>query len=117
MYQMNKVFVEYFDKFVVVLIDDILVFSRNGEEHEEHLRLVLRKLREHQLYAKFSKCDFWLKEVSFLGHIITNGGIVVDPNKVQDVLNRIHPRMYQRSGVFLVWRVITAGLLRGSRRL
>jgi hypothetical protein len=117
MYQMNKVFVEYFDKFVVVLIDDILVFSRNGEEHEEHLRLVLQKLREHQLYAKFSKCDFWLKEVSFLGHIITNGGIVVDPNKVQDVLNRIHPRMYQRSGVFLVWRVITAGLLRGSRRL
>jgi hypothetical protein len=61
MYLMNKVFMEYFDKFVVVFIDDILVFSRSEEEHEEHLRLVLQKLREHQLYDKFSKCDFWLK--------------------------------------------------------
>jgi hypothetical protein len=87
MYLMNKVFMEYLDRFVVVFIDDILVFSRNEEEHEEHLRLVLQKLREHHLYAKFSKCDFWLKEVSFLGHIITNGGIAVDPSKVQDVLN------------------------------
>jgi hypothetical protein len=87
MYLMNKVFMEYLDKFVVVFIDDILVFSRNEEEHEEHLRLVLQKLREHQLYAKFSKCDFWLKEVSFHGHIITDGGIVVDPSKVHDVLN------------------------------
>jgi hypothetical protein len=68
------------------------VFSRNEEEHEEHLRLVLQKLREHQLYAKFSKCDFWLKEVSFLGHIITDGGIVVDPSKVQDVLNWNPPK-------------------------
>jgi ribonuclease HI len=71
----------------VVFIDDILVFSRSEEEHEEHLRLVLQKLREHQMYAKFSKCDFWLKEVSFLGHIITNGGIAVDLSKVRDVLN------------------------------
>jgi hypothetical protein len=61
-------------------------------EHEEHLRLVLQKLQEHQLYAKFSKCDFWLKEVSFLGHIITNGGIAVDSSKVQDVLNWNPPR-------------------------
>jgi hypothetical protein len=67
MYLMNKVFMEYLDRLVVVFIDDILVFSRNEVEHEEHLRLVLQKLREHQLYAKFSKCDFWLKEVSFLG--------------------------------------------------
>jgi hypothetical protein len=66
MYLMNKVFMEYLDKYVVVFIDDILVFSRSEEEHEEHLRLVLQKLREHQLYAKFSKCAFWLKEVSFL---------------------------------------------------
>jgi hypothetical protein len=87
MYLMNKVFMEYLDKFVVVFIDDILVFSRSVENNEEHLRLVLQKLREHQLYAKFSKCDFWLKEVSFLGHIITDGGIVVDPSKVRDVLN------------------------------
>jgi hypothetical protein len=87
MYLMNKVFMEYLDKFVVVFIDDILVYSRNEEEHEEHLRLVLQKLRENQLYAKFSKCEFWLEEVSFLGHVITKGGIAVDPGKVRDVLN------------------------------
>jgi hypothetical protein len=74
MYLMNKVFMEYLDKFVVVFIDDILVFSRSEEEHEEHLWFVLQKLWEHQLYAKFSKCDFWLKEVSFHRHIITDSG-------------------------------------------
>jgi hypothetical protein len=84
---MNKVFMEFLDKFVVVFIDDILVFSKTNEEHAEHLRLVLQKLREHKLYAKRSKCKFWLKEVSFLGHVVSNGGITVDPNKVQDVLN------------------------------
>jgi hypothetical protein len=73
---MNKVFMEYLDQFVVVFIDDILVYSQNEEAHEDHLRLVLQKLRDNQLYAKFSKCDFWLKEVAFLGNIITNGGIV-----------------------------------------
>ena len=87
MYLMNKVFMEYLDKIVVVFIDDILVYSKNEEEHEEHLRLVLQKLREHQLYAKFSKCEFWLKEVSFLGHIISNGWLAVDPKKVRDVLS------------------------------
>jgi hypothetical protein len=92
MYLMNKVFMEYLDKFVVVFIDDILVFSRSEEEHEEHLRLVLQKLREHQLYAKFGKCAFWLKEVSFLGHIITDRGIAVDPSKVRDVLNWSPPK-------------------------
>jgi hypothetical protein len=89
---MNKVFMEYLHKFVVVFIGDILVFSLSEEEHENHLRLVLQKLREHQLYAKFSKCDFWLKEVSFLGHIITDGGIVVDPSKVRVVLNWSPPK-------------------------
>jgi hypothetical protein len=87
MYLMNKVFMEYLDKFVVVFIFNILVYSRNEEQHEEHLRLVLQKLRENQLYAKFSKCEFWLREVSFLGHVITGGGIAVDPGKVRDVLN------------------------------
>jgi hypothetical protein len=86
MYLMNKVFMEYLDKFVMVFIDDILIYSKNEEEHEEHLRLVLQKLREHHLYAKFSKCDFWLKEISFLGNIITDGGISVDPAKVSDAL-------------------------------
>ena len=83
---MNNVFMEYLDKFVVVLIDDILIYSKTEEEHEEHLRLVLQKLREHQLYAKLSKCDFWLKEVSLLGHVISNGGVAVSPKNVADVL-------------------------------
>jgi hypothetical protein len=71
----------------VVFIDDILVYSRSEEEHDEHLRLVLQKLRDHKLYAKLSKCEFWLKQVAFLGHIVSNGGISVDPSKVQDVLS------------------------------
>ncbi|WVZ70784.1 hypothetical protein U9M48_019424 [Paspalum notatum var. saurae] len=68
MYMMNSVFIEYLDKFVVIFIDDILIYSKTEEEHEEHLSLVLQKLREHKLYAKFSKCDFWIEEVKFLGH-------------------------------------------------
>jgi hypothetical protein len=87
MYLMNKVFMEYLDKFVVVFIDDILVFSKMGEEHETHLRLVLERLRAHQLYAKFSKCKFWITEIAFIGHINSAGEISVDPSKVKDVLN------------------------------
>jgi hypothetical protein len=101
MYLMNKVFLEYLDKFVVVFIDDILIYSKTEEEHEEHLRLVLQKLREHQLYVKFSKCDFWLKEVSFLRHIITDGGISVDPAKVEDVLKWKPPRTVKEIRSFL----------------
>jgi hypothetical protein len=85
MYLMNKVFMEYLDKIVVVFIDDILIHSRSEEEHEEHLCLVLQKLQEHRLYAKLSKCEFWLKKVSFLGHVISRGGISVNPSKVEDV--------------------------------
>jgi hypothetical protein len=87
MYLMNKVFMEYLDKFVVVFIDDILVYSRSEEEHEEHLRLVLQKLRDQKLYVKLSKCEFWLKQVAFLGHIISKGGIFMDPSKIEDVLS------------------------------
>jgi hypothetical protein len=87
MYLMNKVFIEYLDKFVVVFIDDILVYSRSEEEHEEHLRLALQRLQEHRLYAKLSKCEFWMKQVAFLGHVISKGGISMDPSKVQDVLS------------------------------
>jgi hypothetical protein len=68
MYLMNKVLMEYLDKFVVVFIDDILIFSKTKEEHEKHLILVLMKLRSNQLYAKFSKCEFWLTEVTLLRH-------------------------------------------------
>jgi hypothetical protein len=84
---LNKVFMEYLDKFVVVFIDDILIFSKNEEEHDKHLHMVLQRLRENQLYAKLNKCEFWLKEVSFLGHIIFEGGISVDPSKVKDILS------------------------------
>ena len=89
---MNKVFMDYLDKFVVVFIDDVLIYSKNKEEHEEHLRKVLERLREHQLYAKFSKCDFWLKKVDFLGHVITAEGIAVDPAKVEAVQNWQQPK-------------------------
>jgi hypothetical protein len=87
MYMMNKVFMEHLDKFVMVFINDLLVYSRNEEEHEGHLLLVLQKLRDHKLYAKLSKCEFWLKQVAFLGHVISKGGISVDPGMVQDVLS------------------------------
>jgi hypothetical protein len=87
MYLMNKVFMEYLDKFIVVFIDDIMVYSRSEEEHEEHLHLFLQKLCDPRLYAKLIKCEFWLKQVAFLGHVISKGGIFIDPSKVQDVLS------------------------------
>jgi hypothetical protein len=82
---MNKVFMEELDMFVVVFIDDILIYSKSAEEHGQHLRVVLEKLRRHQLYAKFSKCEFWLEKVAFLGHILIAEGVVVDPEKVEAV--------------------------------
>jgi hypothetical protein len=87
MYLMYKVFMEYLDKFVVVFITDILMYSKIEAEHEEHLRLVLEELRANQLYAKFSNYEFWLTQVAFLGHVISAGGVLVDPSKVRDVLN------------------------------
>jgi hypothetical protein len=83
---MNKVFMEYLDRFIVVFIEDILIYSKSDSDHEEHLRLVLQKLRDNQLYAKYSKCEFWIDEVPFLGHIISNGGILVDPAKVKEIV-------------------------------
>jgi hypothetical protein len=79
---MNKVFMEYLDMFVVVFIDNILVYSRSVQEPEDHLHLVLQKLRDHKLYAKLRKCEFSLKELAFLGHIILRGGIFVDPSNI-----------------------------------
>jgi hypothetical protein len=87
MYLMNSVFMPELDKFVVVLIDDKLVYSKSTEEHEEHLQVMLQWLRDHQLYAKFSKCEFWINEVPFLGHKISAEGIAVDPGKMSDVLD------------------------------
>jgi hypothetical protein len=101
MYLMNSVFMPEFDKFVVVFIDDILVYSKNEAEHDQHLRIVLQRLRDHQLYAKFSKCAFCLKEVPFLRHVISAEGIAVDPNKVQDVLDWKSPRSVTQICSFL----------------
>jgi len=80
------------DKFVVVLIDDILIYSRTREEHAEHLRLVLSVLREKRLYAKLSKCEFWMDEVQFLGHVISAQGIAMDPTKVEVVVKWESPK-------------------------
>ncbi|WVZ84710.1 hypothetical protein U9M48_031705 [Paspalum notatum var. saurae] len=101
MYLMNSVFMNELDKFMVVFIDDILVYSKNEKEHEEHLRIVLSRLREHKLYAKFSKCAFWLKEVAFLGHILSAKGVAVDPSKVEDVLNWKQPQTVTQIYSFL----------------
>ena len=76
----------------MVFIDDILVYSKDAHEHEQHLKIVLKTLREKKLYAKLNKCDFWLKEVSFLGHIVSSEGIRVDPTKIEAVVNWKPPR-------------------------
>ena len=89
---MNRVFRPYLDQFVVVFIDDILVYSKDAQEHEHHLRIVLQTLIENQLFAKLSKCDFWLKEVSFLGHIVSAESIRVDPVKIEAIVNWKPPR-------------------------
>jgi hypothetical protein len=92
MYLMNSVFMPKLDKFVMVFIDGILVYSKSTDEHDEHLRVVLQQLRDNQLYAKFSKCEFWIDEVPFLGHMISPEGIAVDPGKVCDVLDWKPPK-------------------------
>ena len=89
---MNKVFQPYLDKFMIVFIDDILVYSRNREEHEQHLRIMLQTLREKQLYAKLSKCEFWIDHVVFLGHVVSGQGIEVDSKKIEAVVKWETPR-------------------------
>ena len=98
---MNRVFRPFLDQFVIVFIDDVLVYSRSEEEHEQHLRLVLQTLREHQLYAKFSKCEFWLEQVQFLGHVISGAGIQVDLAKISAVLSWQRPRSVSEIRSFL----------------
>jgi hypothetical protein len=92
MYLMNSVFMPELEKVVMVFLDDILLYSKNEEEHEQHLRIILQRLHDHQLYAKFIKCAFWLKEVPFLGHIISAERIAIDSSKVQEVLDWKSPR-------------------------
>jgi hypothetical protein len=100
-YLMNSVFMPELDKFVVVFIDDILIYSKNEEEHAQHLRIMLTRLREHQLYAKFSKCTFWLGEIQFLGHVLSAKGIAVDPSKVKDILEWKPPTTVHQVQSFL----------------
>src|ERR1043165_1741763 len=98
---MNFIFMEYLDKFVVVYLDDILIYSKNEEEHAEHLRLVLMKLREQRLYAQFPKCEFWLPEVTYLGHVISAKGIAVNLERVQAILDWTPPKSVKQVRSFL----------------
>ena len=84
---MHRVFQTYLDQFVVVFVDDILIYSQSEEEHEDHSRVILWILRDHQLYAKFSKCEFWFTEVRFLGHVVSASRVSVDPKKVEAVMS------------------------------
>ena len=98
---MNRVFHPYLDQFVVVFIDDIMVYSKDAQEHEQHLRIVLQILRKKKLFAKLSKCDFWLKEVPFLGHIVFAKGIRVDPVKIEAIMSWKPPRNVTKVRSFL----------------
>jgi hypothetical protein len=98
---MNRIFQPYLDQFVIIFIDDILVYSKNQLEHVQYLRIVLDILREKQLYAKFSKCEFRLSEVKFLGHIISQGGVAVDQLKVDAVQNWTRPKNVSEVRSFL----------------
>ena len=88
---MNRVFKKYLDCFIIIFFDDILIYSPSLEEHEIHLRLVLQRLREKQLYAKLSKCDFWQRKMGFLGHVVSGEGISVDPKKIKIVVDLSRP--------------------------
>ena len=98
---MNRVFRPFMDQFVVVFINDILIYSMSIKEHVYHLRTVLQTLREHQLYAKFSKCDFWMESVAFLGHVVSKDGIQVDPQKIEVVSKWPRPITIIESRSFL----------------
>ncbi|WMV23780.1 hypothetical protein MTR67_017165 [Solanum verrucosum] len=98
---MNRVFKPYLDRFVIVFIDDILVYSRTYEDHEQHLMMVLQALREHKLYAKFSKCEFWSSQVVFLGHVVSEEGILVDSKKVEAVKKWPRPTIVTEIQSFL----------------
>ncbi|XP_052176706.1 uncharacterized mitochondrial protein AtMg00860-like [Diospyros lotus] len=98
---MNRVFRPFLDKFMIVFIDDILIYSPSEEEHESHLRIILQTLQEHKLYAKFSKCEFWLYQVAFLGHVVSAEGISVDPVKIAAMTNWKQPQSVTEVKSFL----------------
>ena len=99
---MHRVFQPYLDQFVIVFVNDILIYSQSEWEHEYHLRIVLQLLRDHQLYAKFSKCEFWLTEVRFLGHVVSVSGVSVDPEKVEVLMSWERPKSVFEIRSFLV---------------
>ena len=98
---MHRVFQPYLDQFVVVFVDEILIYSQSEWEHEDHLKIVLQLLRDHQLYAKFSKCKFWLTEVRFLGHVVSASGVSVDPEKVEAMMSWERPKSVLKIRSFL----------------
>ena len=89
---MHRVFQPYLDQFFMVFVDDILIYSQSEREHEDHLRIVLQLLRDHQLYAKFSKCEFWLTNVRFFRHVVSASGVLVDPEEVEAVISWERPK-------------------------
>jgi hypothetical protein len=102
------------DKFVVVFIDDILIYSKNEAEHAKHLRIVLQRLRDHKLHAKFSNCKFWLDSVKFLSHTISKDGISLDPSKVQEVMEWKPPKSLHQIRSFLGLAGFYSGLFHNS---
>jgi hypothetical protein len=101
MYLMNSVFMPELEKFVVVFIDDILVYSKNEDEHTEHLHIILQRLHDRHLYAELSICELWLREIKFLGHTVSQDGISVDPEKVQEVMDWKPPTIVRQIRSFL----------------
>ena len=98
---MHRVFQPYLDQFVMVFVHDILIHSESKEEHEDHFRIVLQALRDHQLYAKFSKCEFWITEVRFLGHVVSASGVSVDLEKIEAVMSWERPKSVFKIRSFL----------------
>ena len=112
---MNQVFHEYLDKFVVVYLDDIVVYSSTMEEHVHHLRLVFEKLREHQLYVKRKKCAFAQQRINFLGHVIEAGKVGMEVEKVKAIKSGRPPPQWQKCAPSLGWQIIIGDLLKDSR--
>ncbi|KAK4407587.1 Transposon Ty3-G Gag-Pol polyprotein [Sesamum angolense] len=115
---MNKTLQPFLDQFVIVFIDDILIYSSSREEHEQHLRTVLQILREKQLYAKFIKCEFWMEEIAFLGHVVSKEGVQPDPAKVKAIMEWESPKNVSEVRSFLDWLLlqkICEGFLRGRK--